>query len=132
MKRILKTKDYTAMMMWLESHPHAAMAGELFQSSSGMHFFHCSQKAPATPWEARVDELFARFTTSPDAKVGAAALTELQYTWQENQPFIYLVSPKAQVVVRSHVEFEGMAASGRASHPLLGRGVIEKLRVKVK
>ena len=128
--RLDKSYDYEAAMMILEGIPDAAQLRFFFESSGPMHFVNPHQKAPATEWELRVDELYQLYCTSPDIGVRDKAILDVQKTWVAAQPAFHLINDRRMVAIRREYEVNGMALTGRAIDPILQRTIIENIRVR--
>lgn len=128
--RLDKTYDYEAAVMVLEGMPDAAVLRFFFESSGPMHFVNPYQKAPATDWERRVDELYKLYSTSPDVTERDRAIRDVQRTWVAAQPAFHLVNDRKLLAVRHDREINGLALTGRASDPVLQRTVIEGIRIR--
>lgn len=128
--RLDKTYDYEAAVMQLDGSPDAAVLKFFFESSGPMHFVNPYQKSPATEWERKVDELFERYTTAPDAAAREKAIIEMQKTWVAAQPAFHLYTQKRLVAVRRDYEVNGLAPTGRAMDPILQRPIIENVRIR--
>lgn len=128
--RLDKTYDYEAAVAALEGSPDAAVLKFFFESSGPMHFVNPYQKSPATEWERKVDELFARFATAPDPNVRDKAILEMQKTWVAAQPAFHLYTENRMVAVRRNYEINGLAPTGRAVEPILQRPIIENVRIR--
>jgi peptide/nickel transport system substrate-binding protein len=128
--RLDKTFDYEAAVMQLEGTPDAAVLRFFFESSGGMHFVNPYQKAPATDWERKVDELFERYATAPDPAVRDKAILEMQKVWVGAQPAFHLYNDQRLVAVRRDYEINGFGLTGRATDPILQRPIIEGIRMR--
>jgi len=124
-KRIDQTYDYESCLMFLESSNHPSSMLGIFNSQEGMHFFNSRTAAPR-PWERAVDSLYENYLYSGDN----GQLAEVLRIWTENQPVIYLATQEKALVVRDGWIIEGYGQSGRSSHPLLERPLIENLIVQ--
>jgi len=127
--RILNTKQYVACLMFLEGSPAPANSAELFLSSSRMHFHAPSQPTPRTNWEREVDQAMAAFLAEKDPTRAQESFAKVQRVWIESAAFTYLVVPHQKVVVRAKAGLRGLAPNGRAGHPVLDRGVVERVEL---
>lgn len=97
--RLHDSYDYEVCLLGLSSGvpPSPSQAANIWLSSSRMHTFHPNQTTPATPWEARIDELYeslkAVFEYSEQKKI----YDEMQYIWADHQGVIHLVSDRLYV-----------------------------------
>lgn len=128
--RLDKTYDYEAAVMALGGSPDASTLRHFFVSSGPMHFVNPYQKAPATEWERKVDDLFGRYATAADPAERSRAILEIQKTWVAAQPAIHLVNDRRLVAVRRNYEINGLALTARANDPVLQRTVVENVRLR--
>jgi peptide/nickel transport system substrate-binding protein len=128
--RLDKTYEYEAAIMALEGSPDAATLRFFFESSGPVHFVNPYQKAPATAWEKKVDDLFQVYATSPDPAARDRALVEMQVAWSAAQPAFHLYNDRMMVAVRRDFEVNGLALTGRTADPVLERTAIENVRVR--
>jgi peptide/nickel transport system substrate-binding protein len=93
-ERITRTYDYEACLMSLTNvgiDPNEQM--NVWLSSAGNHQWNPNQKTPATPWEARIDQLMTQQAAASNPAVRKKLFDEVQMIVQEQHPFIYLVHP---------------------------------------
>lgn len=73
-------------------------------SSRGMtHWWHPQQKRPATAWEARIDELMKKQTSTLDPAERKNLFDEVQTILAEQQPFIFLASRHLIVAAKADI-----------------------------
>ncbi len=72
-------------------------------SSGNFHFWNPNQKAPATEWERRIDELMHRQGTTPELPERQRLFAEVQRIFVEELPAIYFVIPKVTLAVSARV-----------------------------
>jgi peptide/nickel transport system substrate-binding protein len=92
--RMSKTLDYEAVLLGFnntDEDPVEEM--NIWLSSSPQHQWNPSQKTPATPWEARIDELELKQASDPSRDSRKKAVDEFQKIVATQEPFIYLVNP---------------------------------------
>ncbi|MBL8219201.1 MAG: ABC transporter substrate-binding protein [Bryobacterales bacterium] len=102
--RLMNSKDYDACVLGLgggDADPNPEM--NIWLSSGSMHLWNPQQKSPATPWEARLDELMRQQMTTPDLAARFALFREVQQIVAEEKPVISLVSPNVLVGARRSV-----------------------------
>ena len=96
-----KTSDsfeYEACMLGLGGGAPDPYAGkDILMSGGRMHFWNPQQPEAATPWEARIDELMREVGRHTDVKIRKKYFNEVQAILAEEQPLIFLVSPKEYV-----------------------------------
>lgn len=91
-ERITETFDYELCMLGfvnVDLDPSAQM--NVWMSSARNHAWNPAQESPATPWEARIDELVTQQAESADPAVRRKAFNEVQMIVQQQAPIIYLV-----------------------------------------
>jgi peptide/nickel transport system substrate-binding protein len=99
-ERLMHTQDYEACLLGLSNvdpDPNAMM--NLWQSSSANHQWNPSERAPATPWEARIDQDMQTQATAVRFVDRKKAIDDVQQIVADQQPFIYLVYPNALYAV---------------------------------
>jgi peptide/nickel transport system substrate-binding protein len=91
--RISRTLDYEAALLGqvLEVDPLEVM--NVWLSSGAQHPWWPSEKSPATPWEARIDDLEREQASSGSRDVRKKAFDEVQRIAVEQEPVVYLVNP---------------------------------------
>ena len=72
-------------------------------SFGSAHVWNLEQKAPATPWEQRIDELMTRQIASPDEAERKSLYNEVQKLFSEHQPIVYFVAPRIYVAHSARV-----------------------------
>jgi peptide/nickel transport system substrate-binding protein len=93
-ERIAKTSQYEAGLLGfanVEIDPLEQM--NVWLSSGAQHAWWPSQKSPATPWEARIDQLELLQASEPSRELRKKAFDEVQRIAVEQEPIIYLVNP---------------------------------------
>ena len=91
--RIAKTFDYDAAMLSIDIEADPMEAMNIWMSSGEHHAWWLSEKSPATPWEARIDELEKIQASSGSRDVRKKAFDEVQLIAEQQEPIIYLVNP---------------------------------------
>jgi peptide/nickel transport system substrate-binding protein len=87
--------DYEACMLGLRGGAPDPFAGkDVLMSGGRMHNWYPQQKKPATEWEARIDELMIKVGQVIDPEKRREYYFEVQEIMAEQQPLIFLVSPK--------------------------------------
>ena len=93
-ERIMKTSQYEAALLGfanVEIDPNEQM--NVWLSSGAQHAWWPFQKTPATPWEARIDQLQMAQASEPSRALRKKAFDEFQRIVVEQEPIIYLVNP---------------------------------------
>jgi len=73
----------------------------IWYSSGETHQWHPKQKTPATPWEAKIDDLFRRGAQELDPVKRKKIYDEWQQIASTQLPFIYTVVPNSLVAIRN-------------------------------
>lgn len=108
--RLTQTFDYEASLLALgggDADPNGAI--NVWKSSGGNHLWHLGQEKPATPWEAKIDQLLNEQLITTDPAKRKALYDRLQHIVADQLPFIFLVSPN--VLVGAHQEVGNFAPS---------------------
>jgi peptide/nickel transport system substrate-binding protein len=93
-ERITKTLDYEAGLMGFSNIEFEPMEQMNVWLSSGMeHAWWPAQKSPATPWEARIDELLLKQASQISRDARKKENDEVQRIAVAQEPIIYLVNP---------------------------------------
>ncbi|MDZ4744089.1 MAG: ABC transporter substrate-binding protein [Verrucomicrobiota bacterium] len=94
--KITDTYDYDAIMLGLGGGaPDPVSSMSVLMSSGRMHQWYPNQKTPATPWEARIDELMQKQLKTLDEKKRREYFDEVQMIMSEESPYIYTVTPQS-------------------------------------
>ena len=72
-------------------------------SSGSSHLWHPNQKSPATAWEAQIDDLMARQSTTLDRAERQRLFAEVQRIFVAHNPAIYFVTPRIYVATSMRV-----------------------------
>ncbi len=91
--RIAKTFDYEAVLLSINIEEDPMEAMNIWMSSGDHHAWWLREKSPATPWEARIDELEKIQASSASRDVRKKAFDEVQLIAEQQEPIIYLVNP---------------------------------------
>lgn len=78
-------------------------SASFWTSSGGFHYWHPMQTTPATPWEARIDELFQQQAAMSDLGARAAVFAEAQRLLADNLPALWFVAPRVIIPVSGRV-----------------------------
>lgn len=102
--RVLRSYEYDACLLSLASadaDPNVEMNSWL--SSGSTHFWHPSQKAPATAWEAEIDSLMRRQLSERTYAARKRMYDRVQQLLVDESPLIPLVSPHILVAADSRL-----------------------------
>ncbi|MDX2225631.1 MAG: ABC transporter substrate-binding protein [Verrucomicrobiae bacterium] len=103
--KITDTYDYDAIMLGLGGGaPDPAAGMSVFMSSGRMHQWYPRQPKPATPWEARIDELMQKQLKTLNESERRKYFDEVQMIMSEQVPYIYLVTPQSFVAVSHKIK----------------------------
>jgi peptide/nickel transport system substrate-binding protein len=86
-----------------------AMNADYWPTTGSEHFWNREQKTPATPWEARLDDLFRRQAAAPDPAERKRLFDEFQSIFVEHQPTISFAVPR--VFVASSARLSNVTSS---------------------
>jgi peptide/nickel transport system substrate-binding protein len=75
----------------------------ILPSSAHDHDWNPKQKTPATPWEARVDELMNAQLQSFDFNERKKEFDEVQVILNDEQPMIFTVTPRVYAAIRPDI-----------------------------
>lgn len=93
------TFDYDASMMGFSGSIDPSGGKAIYLSDGDMHLWYPDQKTPATPWEARIDQLVRAQEQELDETKRIALVHEMQMIFSDELPLIFLFNP---------VEFSGI------------------------
>lgn len=100
--RVQRTHDYDACLLTLQeadADPTPDMG--VWLSSGSNHLWHPEQKAPATPWEAEIDQLMHQQMVALRYPARKRMFDRVQELLAANAPLIPLVSPNILVGAKS-------------------------------
>jgi peptide/nickel transport system substrate-binding protein len=72
-------------------------------SDGSSHLWHPNQKKPATDWEARIDELMLKQSTTLDRAERQRLFAEVQQQFVAHNPAIYFVTQRIYVATSMRV-----------------------------
>ena len=75
----------------------------MWLSSGNYHFWNPEQRAPATEWERRIDDLFRQQAAELRFPERQRLMTEAVRILEDELPAIYFVAPKVTLSVSSRV-----------------------------
>lgn len=110
-ERLMHSQNYEAAILGLTNvDPDPNAMRNVWLSASPNHQWNPSQKTPATPWEAEIDRLVERQSTTADPRERRLCMDRLQQIVAEQQPFIYLVHPNLLYAVADRVQGAQLSA----------------------
>ena len=80
-----------------------AMTLDFWLSSGSTHFWNPGQSTPATPWEASIDDLMRKQSSSTDMAERQRLFVEVQRVFAEHVPALYFVAPKVTIALSPRV-----------------------------
>ena len=95
--KIQDSYDYEAGMLGLTGGGDPAGGISVFSSKGRLHQWYPNQKTPATPWEARIDQLMSDQLHTLDYPTRKKYFDEVQKIMSDETPYIYLVTANAYV-----------------------------------
>ncbi len=102
-QRIVKGDFETMYYGFQQSSTDPAVSAEFWLSSGSFHAWNPGQRAPATPWEARLDELTLRQMQTLDLEERKRIFAEMQRILGEELPVIAFAVPKVILAVGHRV-----------------------------
>lgn len=92
--------DYDAVCYGFQASSNdPALNPDFWLSSGQFHVWNPLQKAPATEWERRIDELMHQQMEDPDLAARQRHMAEIQRILGEELPAIFFVAPKITLAV---------------------------------
>jgi peptide/nickel transport system substrate-binding protein len=76
---------------------------DFWMSSGTYHLWNPAQKTPATPWEARIDDLMRRQSTTLDPAERRRLFRDVQIVLAEHMPAVYFAAGTATVAMSARV-----------------------------
>lgn len=104
LKRTDSTFDYDITFLGWGSNSSAydpSGSKALYLSSGTYHQWYPEQSEPATPWEARIDELIGLQESTLDIEKRYEMMHEVQAILAEELPFLYIFSPYGYVGIKN-------------------------------
>jgi peptide/nickel transport system substrate-binding protein len=99
-----QTGDYESIFHGFQaSATDPAMNLDFWLSSGSIHVWNPAQKAPATEWENRIDELMRQQAAAMDLSERKRAFAEVQRIFGEELPALYFVAPKMTLAISPRV-----------------------------
>jgi peptide/nickel transport system substrate-binding protein len=96
--RVLNSHDYEAIVMGLvsgDADPTPDM--NILMSNGQTHLWHLGEKAPATPWEAELDQLMQKQLVTLNYSQRKKIYDRVQEILAQQLPMVYLVTPNILV-----------------------------------
>jgi peptide/nickel transport system substrate-binding protein len=96
--RVLNSHDYDAIVMGLvsgDADPTPDM--NILMSNGQTHLWHLGENAPATPWEAELDQLMQKQLVTVNYQLREKIYDRVQEVLAQQLPMVYLASPNILV-----------------------------------
>ncbi len=93
--------DWQTMVIGFTGGPEPHNSINLWHSSGGLHLWHPNQEAPATDWEAQIDDLFVSASQELEHAERVAQYHRVQEIVAENVPLVYTTVPERLTAVRN-------------------------------
>jgi peptide/nickel transport system substrate-binding protein len=77
---------------------------DFWLSAGNSHFWNPGQAKPATPWEARIDELMRQQVQTHDPAERQRLFLEVQRVFGQEVPAVYFVAPKVTIALNPRVQ----------------------------
>jgi peptide/nickel transport system substrate-binding protein len=98
------TGDYDSIFHGFQiSATDPALTLDFWLSSGSSHFWNPGQASPATPWEARIDDLMRKQSISTDMAERQRLFVEVQRVFAEYVPALYFAAPKVTIALSPRV-----------------------------
>ena len=98
------TGDYDSIFHGFQASAiDPAMNLDFWLSSGNSHFWNPGQAKPATPWEARIDDLMRQQVQTQDQAERQRLFVEVQRVFGEHVPALYFVVPKVTIALSPRV-----------------------------
>jgi peptide/nickel transport system substrate-binding protein len=96
--------DYDALFFYVQTDSiDPARTPEFWLSSGPMHFWHPSQKTPATAWEKSIDDLMRRQATTMDRAERRRLFAEVQRLLSAHLPVLHFAAAKVTIAMSARV-----------------------------
>jgi len=96
-----KTFDWEVILLGLTGGPEPHWGANVWNSSGRIHMWYPYQKSPATPWEARIDEIFTQGFQELDRAKRKKLYGEWQAIIAEQQPYVYTAVTERLTALRN-------------------------------
>ena len=99
--RVSDTFDYEAAMMGFTGGGDPSGGKAIYRSNGRLHAWYPEQSAPATDWEARIDEIMTEQERTLDESKRVALIREMQSIFSDELPLLFLITPNAYAGIRN-------------------------------
>jgi peptide/nickel transport system substrate-binding protein len=105
MLEALQKGQYEAMYFYVIADSFdPARSPDFWMSSGDFHLWQFHEKTPARPWEATIDDLMRRESTTVDVAEQRRLFAEVQRTFVQHEPIVYFAAPIVTVAMSSRVQ----------------------------
>ena len=103
-------KEYDAILFAIEFDSFdPGRHSDFWLSSGAFHFWNPRQTTPATPWEARIDQLMKTQITTIDENERRRIFADVQRVLREHEPVLYFAAPK--IILATSARVHGLTPS---------------------
>jgi peptide/nickel transport system substrate-binding protein len=110
--RVSDTFDYDAAMMGFTGGGDPSGGKAIYRSNGRLHVWYPEQRAPATDWEARIDEIMDLQERTLDEAKRIELIHEMQAIFSEKLPLLFLITPNAYAGIRNKWQNVAVPALG--------------------
>jgi peptide/nickel transport system substrate-binding protein len=110
--RVSDTFDYDAAMMGFTGGGDPSGGKAIYRSDGRLHLWYPEQPAPATGWEARIDEIMDLQERTLDEEKRIELIHELQAIFSGELPLLFLITPNAYAGIRNNWQNVAVPALG--------------------
>jgi peptide/nickel transport system substrate-binding protein len=110
--RVSDTFDYDAAMMGFTGGGDPSGGKAIYRSDGRLHVWYPEQPAPATDWEARIDEIMDLQERTLDEAKRIELIHEMQAIFSEKLPLLFLITPNAYAGIRNKWQNVAVPALG--------------------
>lgn len=103
--RTADSYDYESVLLGIAAGvpPHPAMGANSWKSAGRLHSFNPEQETPATPEEAKIDQLYESLKTKFTHEEQKEIFDEMQRIWCEQQWMIHLFTGELYVAAKDKI-----------------------------
>ncbi len=99
--KLSSTMDWDCILLGLTGGSEPYFGKNVWYSSGQLHMWYPREPKPATPWEARIDQIFNTAVQELDRENRRKLYDEWQLIVSEQVPLIYTVLPDTLIAVRN-------------------------------
>jgi peptide/nickel transport system substrate-binding protein len=109
---------WDAALLALTGNVEPHFGKNVWQSSGYLHMWFPGEKAPSTPWEARIDSIFSAGSRELDESKRKALYDEWQRIAADQVPFIYTVLPEQIFCISNRFRNVNPSVTGGLLHDI--------------